>query len=699
MSCFTTTGIIAQQLWQWVLGIFSFLESICTAVAQVFQQWQQQWQNVCNQVTSSIQAWQQQWQNQCSQVTSQVCNSLPWPLSALCGWVTSTVCNLVSVLVQVIVVIVQTVCTLVSVLISIITLVWQLLCTLVMLIIDVLILVVYVVLVAVLVVVCLVTPCRSPMESSLPPDDGWMVTLGQSKPPKLSMNNTVSVLPDGELACEQIISAIGQATTTIHIIQLEFDSDFITTFRGVNPRTSLVCALLRASTKMSPTGQPLHVRILVNNNFFASSSLSELQTAFAGVANIEVAGLDIQPLKHLGVVHAKGMFIDSSVAFVDGLPFTQGYWDTQSHFVSDPRRGSGAAGDAALAGLNVLGNVGNGVGNKPAHTVSIQLTGPAAADVDATFVSLWNSVSSDQVTVAPPAPGLGQQSIQIVRTAPRLADVGFSNEKGVLEAYLRAINNARTFIYIEIQYLTSPVIGQALTRALTARPTLQLILLLNENPDMPTYKFWQNQLLGQLSAFSSQIGVFCPWRTTPPAPPQLTEIMQCYMEAKASVVDDAWATVGTANLDGASLGHIFEFLPPPLSCLSASRGWRNVELNAVLYDGIAGQPATGQVAQLRQTLWEEHLGLTSLPATPPPGGWLALWNQVAAQNLAALNAAQSMPGPLNMPSRILPYASALQSVDQLNQLSVNTGLLNVAPVVPAPTNSDFVPPPCDRQEF
>jgi phosphatidylserine/phosphatidylglycerophosphate/cardiolipin synthase-like enzyme len=673
MSCLTTSKIIAEQLWQWVLGILSYLEKVfCTLVTQKVQQWQQQWQKVCSQVASQVLQWQQQWQNQCSQVSSQVCNSLPWPLSLVCNWVTSTVCALVSVLAQVLVTVVQTVCNLVSVLILVLVAVVQVVCPIVRFVLEALVLAAFVVVVAIIFILCTL-PCRAPMESSVPPDDGWIVTLGLPTPPKLSEFNHVQILPDGDLACQSMIAAVAAAKKTIHLIQLQFDSDFIATFIGTTAQTKLTSALLAANDR------GVRIRILLNDSA-AVDSLPGLKTAFAGRPTIELAGLSLKfgGLLPNGSLHAKGMFIDSDVAFVDGLPFMQGYWDTQSHFVSDSRRGTGANAD-----ISYLGEVGNGVGDKPVHTVSLQLAGPAAKDVDATFVSLWNSVSSDQVTV--PAGGLGlkgRQSVQIVRTAPPLNAVGLSNEKGVLEAYLRAINNARHFIYIEDQYFTSPVIGAALITALNANPGLQLILLLNENPDLPTYKFWQNRLLNQLAVFpATRIGVFTLWRTTPPAANQMAEIMQCYLEAKVAVVDDVWATVGTGNLDGASLGHIFEFLPSPLSCLSAANGWRNVELNAVLYDGIAQQPATGEVARLRQDLWQEHLG-QALPTSPPPGGWLALWNDIAAQNVASLNSSQSMTGPANSPSRILPYAPALQTVGQLNQLGVNTSLLNVAPVTP-----------------
>ncbi len=650
MTCFPVTRNIVKQRVVWAIGLVSWLAQQCSTV------------------TRQLQQLQQQWQNRCTRETSRVCQSLPWPLSVFCGWVTTVVCALVSVLILVVIIVVQVICTIVTVFAV------------------VLLLSILSIVVPVLFILCIVIPCSALMESSLPPDGGWLVTLGEANPPMLSQGNTVKPLPDGELACQSMIAAMKQATQTIHLLQLDFDRDFIALFIGFtrmcppqptgdSSQEKFTQALLNAS------GRGVRIRILLNENIFhLADSLSAIREVFAGIQNIEVAGLQINSLGRLGVVHAKALIVDGSIAFLAGLPFTQGYWDTQLHCVIDQRRGAGAGG-----GVPPLGAVGNGVGKKPAHTVSLRLGGPAATDVDGTFISLWNSVSTD--TIAPPIamPGSGTQAIQIVRTSPALSASGLSNgEKGILESYLRAINNARGFIYMEAQYFTSPVIGAALSRALKANPGLQLILLLNENPDFPTYKFWQNALLPQLVVnFPGRVGAFTLWRTQPPDDEQSkVRIMQCYMEAKVSLVDDVWATVGSGNLDGASLGHIFEFLPSPLSCISASRGWRHFEINAVLYDRSADQPETGEVSQLRTLLWREHLGLEEIPEEPPAGGWLGLWSLIARQNITSLNATQTMSGNPASPSRILPYSPALDTVGQLSQLGVNVGLVDVAPVVP-----------------
>lgn len=666
MNCFQITVNIVKQLVVWSIGIVSWLVQQCSTVTQYLQQLQQQWQT------------------QCTQQTSQVCQSLPWPLSLLCSWVTTIICTLVSVLILVVIVIVQVICTIVTV--FAIVLLLSILLTIIPL----------------LFILCIVIRCGAPMESSLPPDNGWLVTLGEATPPMLSRENSVELLPDGELACHSMVANIEQASQTIHLLQLEFEQCFFMEFvdftrtcppqptmpqltSGDSQNTRLAdeacpldtigqTKLTRALVEASRRG--VRIRILLNKNSVLPDSVSTIQGVFAGIQNIEVVGINAGA----GVMHAKALIVDGSRAFLAGLPFTQGYWDTQLHCLTDLRRGSGAGGD-----FPPFGDVGNGVGKKPVHTVSLGVSGPAATDVDKTFISLWNSVSTD--TIAPPMamPGSGPQAIQIVRTSPALIKAsGLSNgEKGILESYLRAINNARRFIYMEAQYFTSPVIGAALNRALQTNPDLQLILLLNENPDIPTYKFWQNSLLSQLASFSGRVGAFTLWRTQLPADEQhKIEIMQCYMEAKVSLVDDVWATIGSGNLDGASLGHLFEFLPSPLSCISASKGWRNFEVNAVLYDGIADLSKTGEVSHLRTLLWREHLGLEEIPQEPPAGGWLELWRQIANENIAMLNATQAMSGNPESPSRILPYSPALDTVGQLSQLGINTNLFDVAPAVP-----------------
>jgi phosphatidylserine/phosphatidylglycerophosphate/cardiolipin synthase-like enzyme len=643
--------VITQQLLSWVIGLAKLIQQQCS--------------HVITQVVQKL----QQWQTSCTSVISTVCSKLPWPLSFLCAVVTVLVCIAVSVVILLVATVVVLLCIVVTVVVTI----------------AVLLIVITVVTLFSLICILAIPLCANRMEASTAPDPGLVVTEGGTSPPRLSMNNRTVLLPDAELACKTMVHRISLATTTIHLLQLEFDPKFTAEpahlfTAPASERSDLIIALIAAAQR------GVKVRILMNSNVFANT-IPALTTAVSGETNIELQGFPIWPtfgITHtLGIMHAKGMSVDSATAFVVGLPFEQGYWDTQSHLVTDTRRGNFGGGSFIPPS-----NAGAGVGLKPVHTVSLRIDGPAALDFDVVFSDLWNKVSSNKLSVSGVAPpvGGGSQSVQVVLSAPPRSESRFpSGETGSLEAYLRAIANAKRFLYFENQYFTSPIIRDALIRALKANTSLQLIMLLNENPDLPTYKFWQEFVLGSLFKFApAQFGAFTLWRTRAPTTPgHLPEIMQCYLESKVTVVDDVWAMVGSANLDGGSLGHIFEFLPKPWSCESFRLGWRNVELSTVLYDGVAGNPPTGEVFRLREILWKEHLGLGSASTTSSgAGGFLGLWQSNAAGNVGSLNATQVMAGDPVSPSRILPYSTKLDTVGQLTQLGVNVSLFDVAPVVP-----------------
>ncbi|MFC5834905.1 hypothetical protein [Nonomuraea insulae] len=69
----------------------------------------------------------------------------------------------------------------------------------------------------------------------------------------------------------------------------------------------------------------------------------------------------------------------------------------------------------------------------------------------------------------------------------------------MLEAYLRAIAKAERLIYFENQYFTNEAITRALVRALNTTDELEVILLLQIDPDIyahflgawTSYPLWQ----------------------------------------------------------------------------------------------------------------------------------------------------------------------------------------------------------------
>jgi hypothetical protein len=122
-------------------------------------------------------------------------------------------------------------------------------------------------------------------------------------------------------------------------------------------------------------------------------------------------------------------------------------------------------------------------------------------------------------------------------------------------------------------------------------------------------------------------------------------IMPNYLHTKTAVVDGTWATVGSANLDGASLDYF--------QILHSLQGGdnRNHELNYVIYNGVEGYAGTDAIDKLRIKLWSEHLGIDAadprLASSPAANnnGWLALWKQVAEAKRAALAADPTQINP------------------------------------------------------
>ena len=86
----------------------------------------------------------------------------------------------------------------------------------------------------------------------------------------------------------------------------------------------------------------------------------------------------------------------------------------------------------------------------------------------------------------------------MVRTVPPAIGVGApTGEIEILEAYQRAFANARRFIYVEHQYLLFRPILEAIRVAMDRNPNLQVIALLNQNPDQGQfmYREWQNRAI------------------------------------------------------------------------------------------------------------------------------------------------------------------------------------------------------------
>ena len=201
--------------------------------------------------------------------------------------------------------------------------------------------------------------------------------------------------------------------------------------------------------------------------------------------------------------------------------------------------------------------------------------GPAVAPIDETFVTVWNQAGEPpQVSPQARSSGSGEVAMQVLRTMPGNsrfltpfdgAQPIQHGETGVLEAYQRAIARAEEFIYIEDQYITNSAIVDALICRMNQVKTLQLILVLNIHPeDFPGYTRKQTRniksIAKKISNPDGRFRVFTLWTTQFSTDPERAkkpfEIMNIDVHSKVAIIDDKWATIGTANLDGSGMNAI-----------------------------------------------------------------------------------------------------------------------------------------------
>lgn len=434
---------------------------------------------------------------------------------------------------------------------------------------------------------------------------GWRVT-GALDPGQLrqSDGNAIDALIDDEQFAA-VAAAIGDARRAICLSQLLFDADFM--LSPGRARQTAMDALADAARR------GVTVRLLLNDNAVVRDSCERAEAAAiaSGAPTFLVRRFPVAP----NVMHAKLMIVDDEVGFVLGPPFQSHYWDTPRHARDEPRRH----------------------GEKPLHDVSVRIRGPAVAHLHESFARLWNARGAaayggtDFLPPLAPRAAAGDARLQVVHTTPpRALPDSPEGERTILEAYLRALASARDYVYLETQYFTSPVVSEAITRALRLHDELQVILVLNEDTDVPGYVQWQIRRLAEMGHPRERLGVFV-----------LRDARPIYVHSKVALADDSWATLGTANLDSMSLDVADEFAAPIEP---------NLDTNVVVLDGVEGAPRTGFVAALRRRLWAEHLADEGVwSARRPADGWLALWRDVAAQNARRSERGEPMAG------RALPY--------------------------------------------
>ena len=244
-----------------------------------------------------------------------------------------------------------------------------------------------------------------------------------------------------------------------------------------------------------------------------------------------------------GSHHQKIVIFDDQLAFVGGIDLTNKRWDTCDHRADEPRR------------------VFEEKPYPPFHDVAMAVQGEAVEAIARIARARWLAATGETLhpvkAHSDPWPDIMPVHIEHARVAVSTTAPATEDSRGVKEIerlYLDMIAAARDYIYVENQYFTSEVIGEALKRSLAAPQGPQVIVLTRllshgwlEEVTMSTLR---TQLVRELRAADRHGRFHCYY----PHVEGLCEGTCLDLHSKVMIVDDEWLRVGSSNLSNRSMG-------------------------------------------------------------------------------------------------------------------------------------------------
>jgi cardiolipin synthase len=193
---------------------------------------------------------------------------------------------------------------------------------------------------------------------------------------------------------------------------------------------------------------------------------------------------------------------------------------------------------AFVGGINIIDDRDTPHQVPPRHDYAVRIEGPLVATILQEAERLWNRVALASMqrrwrTTLAPAPAHaakgGQRAALVVRDNLR-------HRRDIENAYLAAIESAgREIVIASAYFFPRKRFRRALVRA--ARRGVRVVLILQGRVEYALLAYASHALYGALL----EAGV------------EIYEYHRSFLHAKAAVVDDRWATVGSSNIDPFSL--------------------------------------------------------------------------------------------------------------------------------------------------
>jgi phosphatidylserine/phosphatidylglycerophosphate/cardiolipin synthase-like enzyme len=318
-----------------------------------------------------------------------------------------------------------------------------------------------------------------------------------------------------------------------------------------------------------------------------SQGARDINALATGGAVLDDVGNESLPIinlpYHVGSQHQKILCVQADgvlTAFVGGVD-----WNPDRIEFHGGGSSSGGAGD-------------------PLHDVHCRIRGPAARDVVQTFLDRWNDSSRRRdlppakqtvITPALPAPVAGPEGRHVVQIGRTFGTYGYGfaprGEHTAGELILRAIRNARRFIYTEDQYFVgNDQVRSALAAALPRIQHFTAVITPQEASDLPEGGSHRRDFIQFLRGIGGdKVRIFA---LDPP------HAIHTYVHAKIWIIDDEFVSIGTVNCNRRGYTH-------------------DSEIVAGLYETSSDERLMLRLAHwLRIKLWAEHFGFRPWQFTP-----------------------------------------------------------------------------------
>ncbi|MGA0605093.1 phospholipase D-like domain-containing protein [Phenylobacterium sp. VNQ135] len=240
--------------------------------------------------------------------------------------------------------------------------------------------------------------------------------------------------------------------------------------------------------------------------------------------------------------HQKVLVIDDRLAFCGGGDISVDRWDTPGHLEHDPRR--------IMPDQDY---------HAPRHEVMMMVDGEAAGAFGDHFRERWRRMEKEELAPPPDAGGdpwpdhvpphlIGAQ-VAIARTEPAWKRAPAVSEIKALT--LRCIAEARDIIYLENQYMTSPLVTEALAARLGEPDGPEVVLITTGRSPSWFDQLTMDRARGAMIWRLRAADIFGRFRAFYPQTSGGTNII---VHSKVSIFDDRIVRVGSANLNNRSFG-------------------------------------------------------------------------------------------------------------------------------------------------